>query len=182
MRVQRPGVQPSQMPPPLSRWRSIARSRSFCSRTRSGEAVPCARPLMLPVMAVPVGRAVPSPGFELRAGLRPRDRASDAAFARRWRDRPGRNCGRIRGRSARGRRRTGWRAWRSGAHAGGSPRAARCPASCRAPAGGTASGRASAGLGERTRAAKGQGRGEAEGDDGVAHGRALRAQNAPPPR
>jgi hypothetical protein len=50
------------MPPPLMRSRSIARSRSFCSRTRSAEAVPCARPLMPPVTLVPVFRAVPSPG------------------------------------------------------------------------------------------------------------------------
>src|SRR5215203_5066752 len=50
------------MPPPLSRLRSIARSRSFCWRTLSGGAVPCALPLIVPVMLVPVGRAVPSPG------------------------------------------------------------------------------------------------------------------------
>jgi hypothetical protein len=55
-------MHPSQIPPPLRRSRSIARSRSFCSRTRSGDAVPCALPLMPPVVAGPVGRAVPSPG------------------------------------------------------------------------------------------------------------------------
>ena len=71
-RIKRPGgqragadrldSQPSQIPPPLSRLRSIARSRSFCWRTLSGGAVPCALPLIVPVMLVPVGRAVPSPG------------------------------------------------------------------------------------------------------------------------
>src|SRR5215216_2647617 len=40
----------------------MARSRSFCRRTFSGGAVPCALPLIVPVMLVPVGRAVPSPG------------------------------------------------------------------------------------------------------------------------
>src|SRR5215208_3741019 len=54
--------QPSQIPPPLSRLRSIARSRSFCRRTLSGGAVPCALPLIVPVMLVPVGRPVPSAG------------------------------------------------------------------------------------------------------------------------
>src|SRR5215207_5047878 len=54
-------MHPAQIPPPLSKSRSIARSRSFCSRTRSGGAVPCALPLMLPVVAGPVGWAVPSP-------------------------------------------------------------------------------------------------------------------------